>query len=79
MEKDRISGDARIVKISERLKELRKEKGYKSYETFAWDKDLPRMQYWRMEKGVNFTMESLLKVLDAHQMGIKEFFTGIAF
>lgn len=76
MEKERESRDPRIKAIAARLKELRRLKGYTSYETFAFDHDLPRMQYWRMEKGVNFTMESLLKILDAHGIGLEEFFGG---
>ncbi len=77
MEKERESKDLRIKAIAARLKEIRLLKGYTSYETFAFDHDLPRMQYWRMEKGVNFTMESLLKILDAHGIGLEEFFKGL--
>lgn len=77
MEKQRQSGDKRIIAIGNQLKILRMKKGYKSYETFAWDKNLSRMQYWRMEKGTNFTMESLLKVLDAHEITLKDFFIEV--
>jgi hypothetical protein len=74
MEKDRICDDARIQEIARRLKQLRVEGGYKSYENFAFDNELPRMQYWRMEKGVNFTMLSLMKVLDIHGIKLEDFF-----
>jgi len=66
--------DERIEQIGNKLKELRKAKGYTSYETFAWDNDLPRMQYWRMEKGTNFTIQNFLKILDVHQITLEEFF-----
>ncbi len=34
------------------------------------------MQYWRMEKGSNFTFKSFLRILDAHEMTLFEFFEG---
>lgn len=69
--------DLRLQKIGNKLKELRLEKGYVSAEFFAWEHKIPRVQYWRMEKGTNFTMTSLLKILDAHNMTLKEFFSDI--
>ena len=69
--------DERIKKIAEKIKELRKKAGYTNYENFAWENDIGRVQYWRMEKGANFTMVSLLKILDAHKIKLNEFFKDI--
>lgn len=69
--------DERILIISEHIKKLRIEKGYVSYEYFAWEHKIPRVQYWRMEKGNNFTIKSLIRVLDAHEISLKEFFESI--
>lgn len=69
--------DERIKKIAEKLRELRKKAGYTNYENFAWENDIGRVQYWRMEKGANFTMVSLLKILDAHGITLKEFFNNM--
>lgn len=69
--------DNRFQKIAERLKTLRKEAGHKSYETFAWDNDIPRMQYYRMETGKNFQFSSLLRILDIYKMSLEEFFKGL--
>jgi len=69
--------DDRIVSISKKLQKLRKDAGYTSYENFALEKELPRVQYWRMEKGTNFQFKSLLQILDAHEMTLEEFFKGI--
>lgn len=69
--------DERILHIAKRLKELRIEKGYTSHEFFAWEHKIPRVQYWRMEKGTNFTIRTLLRILDAHEMSIEEFFSEI--
>jgi predicted transcriptional regulator len=66
--------DKRILEIGEKLKKIRIEKGYSSHEFFAWENNLPRVQYWRMEKGNNFTITSLLRILDAHKMSLSEFF-----
>lgn len=77
--KEKEEVDPRIKAIAEKLKQLRKEKGYKSYETFAWDNDINRVQYHRMEKGENFTMKSLLKILDVHKLTLGEFFEDIKY
>lgn len=69
--------DKQIKAIAEHLKYLRIEKGYVSYEYFAWEHKIPRVQYWRMEKGSNFTLKSLLRVLNAHNLTLQEFFEGM--
>lgn len=66
--------DSRILKIADKLERMRIEKGYTSYENFAIEFGISRMQYWRMEKGANFTFESLLKILDAHKISLEDFF-----
>ncbi len=68
--------DERMRKIAEKLKELRKKAGYTNYENFAWDNEIGRVQYWRMEKGANFTMVSFLKILDAHKISLQDFFSS---
>ncbi len=69
--------DTRIKQIAKRLREIRIENGYSSYEFFAWEHKIPRIQYFRMEKGTNFTIRTLLRVLDAHEITLKEFFESI--
>lgn len=67
-----------LKQIGQRLADLRKQAGYSSYENFAFDHDLPRMQYWRIENGkVNLTIRSLLRILDIHQVTLPEFFSSI--
>jgi len=69
---------AKIKRIGDRIKELRIQKGYTSYETFAFEFDLPRVQYGRLEKGAaNFHIASLLRILDIHKISLEEFFKGI--
>lgn len=69
--------DPRIIKIATRLKELRINAGYSSHESFAWDNDINRVQYWRIEKGTNITIKTLLIVLDIHKISLAEFFKDI--
>ena len=70
-----INEKAILKEIGEKLKGLRIKKGYKSYESFAVDNELSRMQYWRIEKGLtNLTIKSLIRILNIHQISIEEFF-----
>lgn len=69
--------DIRILKIANKIKELRIEKGYSSHEAFAWDNDLNQVQYWRIEKGTNITMKTLLLILDIHKISLRDFFKDI--
>ena len=66
-----------IVSIGERIKSLRINAGYKSYEVFAWENNMSRIQYWKMEKGTNCTLKSLYKVLKVHNLTYKEFFDSL--
>jgi transcriptional regulator with XRE-family HTH domain len=69
--------DKRITKIGERIRELRKEAGYTSYENFAFDNDIPRVQYGRMEKGANFRIATLMRILEVHKITLEDFFKGL--
>jgi hypothetical protein len=78
VKKDKLLEDT-LENAGKKLTELRIGKGYKSHETFALDHDLPRVQYWRMEKGrANFTLKTLSKVLAIHKMSVEEFFAIVA-
>ena len=68
------NSEQKLGQIGAKLRKIRLERGYSSYESFAWEHDIPRMQYWRMEKGKNFTFVSLIKILDAMDMSLSEFF-----
>lgn len=60
--------------VGQQLKILRQQAGYDSYASFAWDNNLSKTQYGRMEKGTNCTLNSLQKVLDIHGLSFGEFF-----
>ena len=63
--------------IGASLKQLRLDAGYKSYEQFAFEYKLSRIQYWKMENGNNFTLKSLLLILNIHQVDFNSFFDSI--
>lgn len=63
-----------LENLAKRLRELRKEKGYSNYEQFAFEHELPRAQYGRYEKGEDLRFSSLLKVLKAMNISLKDFF-----
>lgn len=66
--------DKRLLAIGQHLRRLRRQKGYTSYEKFAYDHDLPRVGYGNHEQGGNLTMSSLLRLLDIHGITLAEFF-----
>jgi transcriptional regulator with XRE-family HTH domain len=64
-----------LERIGTKLTDLRKRKGYSSHEDFAYDYDIPRVQYWRIEKGrTNLTIKSLCRLLTIHKLTVDEFF-----
>ncbi len=67
----------RLTAIGAHIKTLRIQKGYTSAEIFAYEHDLNRISYWRMERGCNITMNSLLRILDIHKITLSEFFKDI--
>ena len=65
-----------LQKTGNRLKELRKQKGYSNHEDFAYDLDMTRSQYWEYEKGKkNITILTLKKILDTLNVSILDFFS----
>jgi transcriptional regulator with XRE-family HTH domain len=66
-----------IEVIARKIKLLRKQNGYTSYENFALDHGLDRKQYWRAETGSNLTIKSLVKILKIHKIDLKSFFIDL--
>lgn len=68
--------DPRVKAVSRRLKAIRKAKFNCSYEVFAYDNQINRTQVYRLESedSCNPKLTSLLKVLDALDVSLSEFF-----
>lgn len=60
--------------MGQRLRELRIQKGFSNYETFAFTHEILRAQYGRYEQGKDLRVSSLLKVLRAMEVKPEEFF-----
>ena len=67
----------RMIAVGDKLRRIRLEKGYSGYDFFAWENKLSPRQYLNMEQGKNFTMNSLIKVLDIHGITLEDFFEGL--
>ena len=63
-----------LKKLGERIKQLRIKKGYTSYEYFAYEHNISRAQFGRYEKGQDLRMSSLIKIVNAFGISLKEFF-----
>lgn len=66
-----------LTAVSERLKELRKEKNFKNYEHIAFELGMSRSAYWRLESGENFSMKTLIKVCKLLDVTLEQFFQGV--
>ena len=67
--------DVEQKKIGLRFKQIRKGMGYSSHESFAYDYNLDRAQYGKIEAGSsNMTLKVLIKHLNAIHYSFKEFF-----
>lgn len=64
-----------ILNLAKRIKELRIRKGYSNYETFAYENNISRAQYGRYEKGQDIRFTSLLRILNAFDITLEEFFS----
>lgn len=67
--------EKQLHNLGERFKKLRKEQGFSNYEHFAYESDLSRTQYGRYENGEDLRFSSLLKVLKAMNISLKDFFS----
>lgn len=69
------SKEKNLKQLGERIKSLRLQKGYSNYENFAYDHGIPRAQYGRYEQGQDLRYSSLLKLVNAFDMTLEEFFS----
>lgn len=74
MTKKDLKTKEQLINLGNKLRELRIKQGYSNYEQFAYEHNLPRAQYGRYEKGQDLRFSSLLKVLKAFDVSLKEFF-----
>lgn len=73
--KKSLNPEDELKKLGQRIKQLRIERGYTSYEYFAYDHNIPRAQFGRYEQGKDIRFTSLVRVIDAFGITIAEFFS----
>lgn len=64
-----------IKKLAKRIRSLRREKGYSSYENFAFENGIHRAQYGRYETGTDMQYTSIIKIARAFDITLEEFFS----
>jgi transcriptional regulator with XRE-family HTH domain len=74
---DQKTNNEELAAIAQRLKELRKAKGYSNYEHIAFALEMSRSAYWRLETGANFELKTLIKICRLLEVSLEEFFTDI--
>jgi len=67
--------EIKLNKFGERLRYYRKLKGYSNYEHLAYDLDISRSQYGKYENGGNIKLSTLITILDALNVSLKDFFS----
>lgn len=72
--KSKINFAKQEKNLAERIKSLRIAKGYTSYEYFAYDHGFSRSQFGRYEKGQDLRFSTRLRLAEAFDMTIEEFF-----
>ncbi|MGZ4056874.1 MAG: helix-turn-helix domain-containing protein [Bacteroidia bacterium] len=76
IKKEKTASASDFEKLGKRMRELRIRKGYKSFETFAYENDLPRVLYGNYEQGIgNITYKNLIKIIKALDVSVAEFFS----
>ncbi len=66
-----------LIIIADRLKQIRKEKGYNNYEHIAFELGMSRSAYWRLESGENFSLKTLIKICKFLEITLAQFFYEI--
>lgn len=69
-----IENEEYLKLLGKRLKELRIKKGYTNYENFAFEHGIGRAQYGKYETGGNIQFNTLVKILKALEISVKDFF-----
>jgi transcriptional regulator with XRE-family HTH domain len=70
-----LNTDEQLKKLGERIKALRIAKGYSNYEHFAYEHEISRAQFGRYENGQDLRFSSLIKLLNAFEITLDEFFS----
>ena len=65
------------LNIGKTIRSMRIKSGNTNYEKFATDNSFSKIQYFKMEKGTNFTLNSLLRILEVHDIDFYQFIAKV--
>jgi transcriptional regulator with XRE-family HTH domain len=75
MVKEKKEKSKDVLLLAERIKSLRKQAGYTSYEIFAYDNNKTRSQWGRYEKGEDIRFTSLVRICKIFKISLEDFFS----
>ena len=70
-----LDQDEELRKLANRLKSLRKKKGYTNMDIFAYEHGFGRAQYGRYENGQDLRYTTVVRLANCFDMTIEEFFS----
>ena len=70
-----LDQDEELKKLANRLKSLRKKKGYTNMDIFAYEHGFGRAQYGRYENGQDLRYTTIVRLANCFNMSIMEFFS----
>jgi transcriptional regulator with XRE-family HTH domain len=69
-----LNSEEQLSRLGQRIKALRIEKGYSSYEYFAYEHGFSRAQYGRYEQGQDLRFSTLVRIVNAFGITFQDFF-----
>ena len=70
-----IDASMEMQQLGLRIREIRKRKGYSSYETFANEHDIHRVQWGRYEQGKDLYFSTVIRIIRVLDVSVEEFFS----
>jgi len=78
LKSDKFENDPILKMIGDKVRTIRKSNpDYANYEVFAYLNKINKVTLANIEKGLNYNISSLLKVLKALNVTVEDFFNGI--
>jgi hypothetical protein len=72
--KAKKAGSNELKAIGERLKQLRKDRGFSNADFFAYENGIAAAQYARYERGEDMRVSTLIRLAKAYDVSLSEFF-----
>ena len=78
LKSNKLDNDTILQQIGDKVRTIRKSHpDYANYEVFAYLNKINKVTLSNIEKGENYNISSLLKVINALGVSVEDFFNGI--